>query len=395
MNLPWLYVGRVSCISGYGEAARHQLWALRKAGVRFRVQDVASMEHIRGLAVSAGADGTGLDALITAAKASDDGVGATVGTIIHLSPNCAVKHLEATPGPHVLVSVWETSRLPPGWARHCNRFDQVWCPTEWQRDVYRKSGVQEDKLRLVTFGLDPDHYPVEGPASFTEGGASERFVFGSVFQWSERKCPRALVGAYFQAFREAEDVVLAIKTYQGHSPKASVQVMLDEIVDSYAFPPDVRRPPIEIVCGHLTRAEMLTFYRGMDCYVSTHRGEGWGLPLHEAMLLGKPVIATDWSAPAEYLRDSTAAPVPGFYPVQHSLEPPHGMGEQPYYTVDQLWAAPSVQDCAVQMRKIYERRPGPARPDPVAYHHLGRMVGRAGEQARECLAELLYYSEER
>jgi len=276
-------------------------------------------------------------------------------------------------------------------------------------EVYRQSGVQEEKLRHVTFGLDPEHYGVPGnrlagaPGGWevlrrVDGHRRNRFVFGSVFQWSERKSPRSLIAAYYQAFSEQPDeVLLAIKTYRGHSPKASVQAMVDEITESFAFPTGKPRPPIEIICDHFSRDQMRVFYQNIDCYVSTHRGEGWGLPLHEAALMGKPVVATDWSAPAEYL-----AECPLYLPVSYTMVSPYGMDEQPYYTVDQKWASPSVEECAVHMESAYmgldDIRPMLAVGNQLLLFEaersltrkrLGSLVDLAGEQALSCLGELL------
>ena len=39
----------------------------------------------------------------------------------------------------------------------------------------------------------------------------------------------------------------------------------------------------------------------MDAFVLPSRGEGWGRPHVEAMAMGLPVIATNWSGPTEYV----------------------------------------------------------------------------------------------
>ena len=54
---------------------------------------------------------------------------------------------------------------------------------------------------------------------------------------------------------------------------------------------------------------MYALQAACDCYVALHRSEGFGLAVAECMYLGKPVIATGWSATAEYLDANNGLPV--------------------------------------------------------------------------------------
>ena len=44
-------------------------------------------------------------------------------------------------------------------------------------------------------------------------------------------------------------------------------------------------------------------YCSADVYVMPTRGEGWGMPIAEAMAMGKAVIVTNWSGPADFVND--------------------------------------------------------------------------------------------
>ena len=74
--------------------------------------------------------------------------------------------------------------------------------------------------------------------------------------------------------------------------------------------------------------------RSCDCFVSPHRSEGFGLLIAEAMMLGRPVIATDYGATAELLTPATGFPV-AFRMV------PVGEGDYPF-AKGQSWADPDV-----------------------------------------------------
>jgi glycosyltransferase involved in cell wall biosynthesis len=47
----------------------------------------------------------------------------------------------------------------------------------------------------------------------------------------------------------------------------------------------------------------VSLYRSVDAFVLPSRGEGWGRPYMEAMSMGLPVIATNWSGPTEFVNE--------------------------------------------------------------------------------------------
>src|SRR5205085_1237900 len=53
-------------------------------------------------------------------------------------------------------------------------------------------------------------------------------------------------------------------------------------------------PRITVLDGRLSAGEKNALIGELDCYVSLHRSEGFGLTIAEAMALGTPVIATDY-----------------------------------------------------------------------------------------------------
>jgi glycosyltransferase involved in cell wall biosynthesis len=84
----------------------------------------------------------------------------------------------------------------------------------------------------------------------------------------------------------------------------------------------------------------------IDCYVSLHRSEGFGLGMAEAMALEKPVIATDYSGNCEFVTESTG------YPIPFTLTPvwPH----EYVHTEGQVWADPDEDACAAAMRHVVD-----------------------------------------
>ena len=334
---PLVYAGRVGCVTGYGAAARHQIWFMRKHGARLTVISCGSIGH---------PDPSGRSEFIRSCQQRGQRVSVSkaAGTIFHMGPEAATIYRQRVglPRPYILVFVWETSRLPHGWAEIINTFDQVWCPTHWQAGVCAASGVDPAKIHYVPFAFDQELFPADGPVAPRDLGL---FTFGSVFQWSERKAPLALLTAFLTAFHKGEPVRLVLRTFPGGDPK-SVALSLADTLAQVRLPPSGVMPRIDLVDYHLDHDDLLALMRSFDCYVSSHRGEGYGLPIAEALLLGKPVVATDWSAPSEY-----AAGL--YHPVRYTLTPPVLMGWQPFYSVDQRWAEPSVESLACRLQAAY------------------------------------------
>jgi glycosyltransferase involved in cell wall biosynthesis len=81
-----------------------------------------------------------------------------------------------------------------------------------------------------------------------------------------------------------------------------------------------------------------------DCYVSLHRSEGFGLTMAEAMLLDKPVIATDYSGNLEFMTKDNS------YLCPYKLVSV-GSGNHPY--TEGIWADPDIDQAALLMRQVF------------------------------------------
>ncbi|HEX2646693.1 MAG TPA: glycosyltransferase, partial [Candidatus Dormibacteraeota bacterium] len=97
-------------------------------------------------------------------------------------------------------------------------------------------------------------------------------------------------------------------------------------------------PRVTLLPGTLDRPALTALYRCCDAYVSLHRAEGFGRTLAEAMLMGKPVVATNWSGNTDFMDSDTGCLVDfGLQPV--------GSGDYPYAD-GQVWAEPDVHSAA-------------------------------------------------
>jgi glycosyltransferase involved in cell wall biosynthesis len=82
--------------------------------------------------------------------------------------------------------------------------------------------------------------------------------------------------------------------------------MIDDHLESVQLPlsdhyDGIHGPRIEILNTHLSSEEMVMFYQSCDAFVLPTHAEGWGLPTHEAMAMGLPVVTTNWGGSTEFV----------------------------------------------------------------------------------------------
>ena len=229
---------------------------------------------------------------------------------------------------------WEESVFPREFVEYFNHgLDLVTVMSAYVRDVLIRNGVT---VPVEVVGLGGDHI-LSGPAKPTGRPGRDSFEFLHVSSCFPRKAPEVLVGAFCQEFTRRDDVCLTIKTFP--NPHNEIERIVAEFGERY---PD--HAPMEIVTAPLGLGEMRHLYERAGCLVSASRGEGFGLPVVEAMFTGCPVIATIHSGQAD-----TCAPA-HCWPVEFVLEPARTHLSQGA----SVWANPRIDSLREQMRSVYQ-----------------------------------------
>ena len=231
----------------------------------------------------------------------------------------------------------ETDRIPRDWVRQANLMDEVWTPSTFNAETFRLSGVTRP-IHVMPLGVDPDHFN-PGIASRPLSGV---YTFLSLFEWGERKAPDILLRAFNEEFRAKEPVVLLVKALNV-DPQVDVG---REIADMGL---DSAGGRIHLSLNQeVSLYQLGVLYRSSDCFVLPTRGEGWGLPIIEAMACGVPVIATSWSAQCDFMTSENS------YPLQVEKLVP-ARAKCPYYAGSN-WAEPSYPHLRRLMRHVFENQ---------------------------------------
>ena len=260
---------------------------------------------------------------------------------------------------------WEVPSLPQRWLRAFDLVDEVWAGSRFVADA----------LAAIS-PLPVVHMPLAVPEPLTaqvrreQLGLPDGFLFGFVYDYASvagRKNPLGLIDAFRRAFPSASDVVdvrLVLKTLGGGDEDEHRELLA-------AAAGDAR---ISVVDRNMPAAEKNALIGELDCYVSLHRSEGFGLTLAEAMLIGTPLIATDYGGSRDFVSAFNALLV-DHRPVAI------GPGHEPY-PADAEWAEPDLDHAAGLMREAYEQRDAlraratRARADVLA-RHAPDVAGRA------------------
>jgi glycosyltransferase involved in cell wall biosynthesis len=111
-------------------------------------------------------------------------------------------------------------------------------------------------------------------------------------------------------------------------------------------------------------------YRGMNAYIATDNGEGWGAPTTEAMLCGIPTIAPRHSGHLDYMNDNNSylIDVGDWEYIGFDKEHPERM---PNLYMDLLgpqleWKVPLFDDIKLKMRQCYEKYKDMTREEVIA-----------------------------
>jgi glycosyltransferase involved in cell wall biosynthesis len=230
---------------------------------------------------------------------------------------------------------WELPEMHDEHLSGFRRVNEVWVPSAFVQDaVSKKSPVPVLRMpHAVHFNASADG------ARRRFGLPHDRFLFLTMYDFSsiqERKNPAAAVDAFNRAFNRGEgNATLVIKTQNADFHPQDLAILRERLFG---------RTDVVWINETLSRQDVYDLLASCDALVSLHRSEGFGLGLAEAMFLGKPVVATNWSGNTDFMRPDNSCPV-NFRLVR--LERDFGV-----YRAGQIWADPDIEHAASLMRQV-------------------------------------------
>lgn len=186
---------------------------------------------------------------------------------------------------------WETPLFPRDWRFAEALVHEVWAPSDFCATTFRQALAIP--VKTVPHAVTAPR--VTGLDMRARLGIAQDAFLGlaimDIRSCPERKNPWAHVRVWKAAFGDDANAVLLMKLRVGKHTR----VVLKELAELIGPAKNIR-----LVTDDYTDDEIAALHHAADLYLSLHRSEGFGLNIYEALLLGKKVVATHWSANAEY-----------------------------------------------------------------------------------------------
>jgi len=277
----------------------------------------------------------------------------------------------------------ETTIAAAQWIEACNKMDVVFTISEHSKNVFLSSkfGMQDQNGKQV--GSMELQKPVEVLHNCIDNSIfkrleyesdvtpsirntlneiPEKFCYLFVGHWlrgelgEDRKNVGLLVKAFLETFKQVKDTqrpALILKTSGGNFSildRKEIVKKIEVIKESVLLSEGQVMPNIYLLHGELTDSEMNSLYNHpkVKAHISLTKGEGFGRPLLEASISGKPVIASGWSGHMDFLNPEDAVLVGGELKQIHPSSVWDGV-----LIKESSWFAPDIQQCANAMAAVF------------------------------------------
>tara|TARA_E500000331_G_scaffold356535_1_gene415164 strand:+ start:3632 stop:4822 length:1191 start_codon:yes stop_codon:yes gene_type:complete len=250
--------------------------------------------------------------------------------------------------------VTETSNcINTAWPERINLMDEAWVPNLFMATEACKQSLIHTPHYVIPHAFDLSKYQEEyEPLQIPE--IKDKFVFYYIGEATRRKNIGAMLKAFHLEFAPNEDVSIVIKAHiPGQTPVVAenyLKEMSDKIKEGLKLYQHSSMYHSEIFMGqYLTDEQIMRLHATCDCFVSASFGEAWGIPIFDAMALGKTPICTDSGGPKDFIQG-------GGYLVQGRDEPCFGASDtfDEIYVGNESWSSPSIIEIMKKMRSAYE-----------------------------------------
>ena len=277
----------------------------------------------------------------------------------------------------------ETTIAAPQWIESCNKMDVVFTISEHSKNVllsskFGRNGPNGENLGSleITKPIEVLHNCIDQhifskleyeadivpSVRTTLNEIPEKFCFLFVGHWlrgdmgEDRKNVGLLVKVFLETFKQVRDTkppALILKTSGGSFSildKREILRKIELIKNTVTLAEGQVMPNIYLLHGELTDEEMNSLYNHpkVKAHVSLTKGEGFGRPLLEATISGKPVIASGWSGHMDFLNSEEAVLIGGELKQIHPSSVWDGV-----LIKESSWFTPDLQQSANALAAVF------------------------------------------
>ena len=197
-------------------------------------------------------------------------------------------------GYKIAYVVWESTKFDDNFFERMLYFDELWVPSNWQKECIIQQGYSKNKVKVITEGVDTQiFYPEK--VDLLEDYKDNRFKFLLFGRWEYRKATKEIIETFLKTFDKDEPVDLIVSVDNLYSIDGMNST--EERLKHYGFEDDRIK-----IKSFVSREDYIKYMKTGHVFLSCSRGEGWNLPLIEAMSCGIPAIYSNWSGQLEFAK---------------------------------------------------------------------------------------------
>ena len=295
-----------------------------------------------------------------------------------------------------ITAAIETTHSPLDWVNGCNRMDLIIVPSEHSKkslvdSVYNEADKQTNQLirqiklekpvEILFEGFDEFDFGTTTVAHVTElDEIKEDFAFLFVGHWlrgnlgEDRKNVGMMIKTFAMAFKnEKVKPALVLKTSSAGFSVIDRETTIKKIKD--VLGKDYGKVPVYLLHGDLTPSQMNGLYEHpkVKAMLNFTKGEGFGRPLLEFSLTGKPVIVSNWSGHVDFLKQGAVLLEGELKPVHESAADQFLLKEAQWFNVNVSKALPIIKDVYKDYDK-YKTEASKLGKHNLATFSLGKMT---------------------
>ena len=268
-----------------------------------------------------------------------------------------------------ITAAIETTHSPLDWVHGCNRMDLIIVPSEHSKkslvdSVYNEADKQSGQLiaqhRIqkpveILFEGFNENFGTEYVAHITElDSIKEDFAFLFVGHWlrgdlgEDRKNVGMMIKTFAMAFKnEKVKPALVLKTSSAGFSVIDRETTIRKIKD--VLGKDYQKVPIYLLHGDLTESQMNGLYehKKVKAMLNFTKGEGFGRPLLEFSLTGKPILVSNWSGHIDFLKQGAVL-------LEGELKPVHESAADQFLLKESQWFNVNISKALVVIKDVYK-----------------------------------------
>jgi hypothetical protein len=269
-----------------------------------------------------------------------------------------------------ITAAIETTHCALDWIHGCNRMDLIIVPSEHSKKslvdtVYNEADKQsgqiirqfriEKPVEILFEGFDEFDFGTDEVAYIEElDQIKEDFAFLFVGHWlrgdlgEDRKNVGMMIKTFAMAFKnEKVKPALVLKTSSAGFSVIDRENTINKIKEVLGS--DYKSVPIYLLHGDLTPSQMNSLYEHskVKAMLNFTKGEGFGRPLLEFSLTGKPVIVSGWSGHLDFLKSGAVL-------LEGELKPVHESAADQFLLKESQWFNVNVSKALSVIKDVYK-----------------------------------------